>query len=54
MIDTIEKGDIKELTKSAKYLADNDVQGFLLVKASIDVLTARCDMEKQIEEKEIS
>ena len=51
-MNSTEKAEIRDLTEKAKYLADNDPQGLLLAKASIDILKARCDMEKQIEEPE--
>ena len=41
-----DKKDIRELVRTAKYLADNDPQGLMLAKNTIDVLKARADLEK--------
>ena len=41
-----DKKDIRELVSTAKYLADNDPQGLMLAKNTIDVLKARADLEK--------
>ena len=46
-----EKREIAEMVKTAKYLAENDQQGFMLAKNSLDILKARCDMEKVQEGK---
>ena len=41
-----EKKEIAEMVATAKYLAENDQQGFLIAKANMDILKARSDMEK--------
>ena len=41
-----DKKDIREPVSTAKYLADNDPQGLMLAKNTIDVLKARADLEK--------
>lgn len=41
-----EKKDIEEMTETAKYLADNDPQSLLLAKSNMDILKARCDLDK--------
>lgn len=41
-----EKDDIKAMVQTAKYLAENDPQGLMLAKNSMDVLKARCDLDK--------
>ena len=46
-----EKREIAEMVKTAKYLAEIDQQGFMLAKTSLDILKARCDMEKVQEGK---
>ncbi len=40
-----EKKDIKTMVEAAKMLAENDPQGFMIVKSNIEVLKARHDME---------
>ena len=49
-----EKKDIKAMVQTARYLADHDPQGLMLAKTSMDILKARCDLEKaaQVQEKE--
>lgn len=44
-----DKKDIRELVEASKYLADHDPQALLLAKNSIDILKARCELEKQLE-----
>ena len=48
-----EKKDIKAMVQTARYLADQDPQGLMLAKTSMDILKARCDLEKaaQVQEK---
>lgn len=48
-----EKKDIKAMVQTARYLADHDPQGLMLAKTSMDILKARCDLEKaaQVQEK---
>lgn len=45
-----DRKEIAEMVKKAKYLAENDPQGFMLAKNSMDILKARSDMEA-VEEK---
>lgn len=45
-----DRKEIAEMVKKAKYLAENDPQGFMLVKNSMDILKARSDMDV-VEEK---
>lgn len=40
-----DKKDIAEMVETAKHLAENDPQGFMLAKNSMDILKARSDME---------
>ena len=40
-----DKKEIAEMVKTAKHLAENDPQGFMLAKNSMDILKARSDME---------
>ena len=49
-----EKKDIKAMVQTARYLADHDPQGLMLAKTSMDILKARCDLEKAalVQEKE--
>lgn len=46
-----DRKEIAEMVKKAKYLAENDPQGFMLAKNSMDILKARSDMDA-VEEKE--
>lgn len=46
-----DKKEIAELVRKAKHLAENDPQGFMLAKNSIDILKARSDMDA-VDEKE--
>lgn len=46
-METEERKDIAEIVKTAKYLAEKDPKAFFLVKNSVDVLKARCDLEKK-------
>lgn len=46
-----DKDDIKTMVETAKYLAQNDPQGLMLVKTSMDVLKARCDMGRTEEQE---
>ncbi|MDB8683553.1 hypothetical protein [Mediterraneibacter gnavus] len=46
-----DKKEIAEMVRKAKHLAENDPQGFMLAKNSIDILKARSDMDS-VEEKE--
>lgn len=39
-----EKQEIKEMTETAKYLADNDPYGLYLAKNNMNILKARCDL----------
>lgn len=48
-----DKKDIAEMVKTAKHLAENDPQGFMLAKNSMDILKARSDMDA-IEKEEDS
>ncbi len=41
-----EKRDIREMVKTAKYLAENDPQSLVIAKTGLDMLKARCDMDK--------
>lgn len=45
-----DRKEIAEMVKKAKYLAENDPQGFMLAKNSMDILKARSDMDV-VEEK---
>lgn len=45
-----DRKEIAEMVKKAKYLAENDPQGFMLAKNSMDILKARSDMNA-VEEK---
>ena len=45
-----DRKEIAEMVKKAKYLAENDPQGFMLAKNSMDILKARSDMDA-VEEK---
>ncbi len=47
-----EKKDIAEMVKTAKYLAKNDPQGFMLARNTVDVLKARADMEVKVDQEE--
>ncbi len=47
-----DKKDIRELVKASKYLADHDPQALMLAKNSIDILKARCELEKQSKKEE--
>lgn len=40
-----EKKEIKEMVETAKFLAENDPQGFLIAKSNIDILKARSDLD---------
>lgn len=46
-----DRKEIAEMVKKEKYLAENDPQGFILAKNSMDILKARSDMDA-VEEKE--
>lgn len=46
-----EKRDIREMVKTAKYLAENDPQSLVIAKTGLDMLKARCDMDKVPDEK---
>lgn len=46
-----DRKEIAEMVKKAKYLAENDPQGFMLAKNSMDILKARSDMDA-VEEKD--
>lgn len=46
-----DKKEIAEMVRKAKHLAENDPQGFMLAKNSIDILKARSDMDA-VDEKE--
>lgn len=46
-----DKKEIAEMVRKAKHLAENDPQGFMLAKNSIDILKARSDMDA-VEEKD--
>lgn len=41
-----EKKEIKEMVKAAKYLAENDPQGFMIAKSNVDILKVRSDLDK--------
>lgn len=41
-----ERDDIAAMVQTAKYLAQNDPQGLMLAKNSMDILKARCDLDK--------
>lgn len=41
-----DKNHITEMVETAKYLADHDPQGLIIVKNGMDMLRARCDLEK--------
>lgn len=45
------KKDIAEMVKTAKYLAKNDPQSFMLARNTVDVLKARADMDVKAETK---
>jgi hypothetical protein len=47
-----EKRDIQEMVKTAKYLAENDPQSLVIAKTGLDMLKARCDMDKAMREPE--
>lgn len=44
-----DKKDIKNLVESVKCLAENDPQALLIVKSNVDILKARCDLDKHLE-----
>lgn len=46
----VERDDIRDMVEKAKYLAENDPNALLLAKNSIDILKARCDLERQAAE----
>lgn len=46
-----DRKEIAEMVKKAKYLVENDPQGFMLAKNSMDILKARSDMDA-VEERE--
>ena len=41
-----ERDDIAAMVQTAKYLAQNDPQGKKKKKNSMDILKARCDLDK--------
>lgn len=41
-----EKKEIQEMVETAKYLAENDPQSLVIAKTGLDMLKARCDMDK--------
>ena len=48
-----EKKDMHEMVEAAKYLAEHDPTGLIIVKSNMDILKARADMEKrEAEERE--
>lgn len=40
-----ERKDIKSMVETAKILAENDPQSFMIIKSNIEVLKVRHDME---------
>lgn len=46
-----EKEDIKKMVETAKFLAENDPQGLLLAQNGMNLLKARCDIDKRVEDK---
>lgn len=48
-----EMKDIEAMVETAKYLAENDQQGFLIAKSNMDILKARSDMEKITNEENV-
>lgn len=43
-----DKNHIKEMVETAKYLAEHDPQGLIIAKNGLDMLKARCDLEKAV------
>ena len=46
-----EKLEIKEMTETAKYLADNDPPSLLWAKSNMDILKARCDLDQEVNKR---
>ena len=42
-----DKIEIESMVQTARYLAENDPQGLMLAKNSMDILKARCEMERE-------
>lgn len=42
-----EKQDIADMVETAKFLAEYDPQSLLIAHSNINILKARCELEKQ-------
>ena len=49
-----EKQKIQEIVKTAQHLADNDPGSFIILKSNMEILKARCDMQKLKEERPVA
>ena len=45
-----EKKEIAEMVETAKHLAANDPQAFMIAKSNMEILKIRADMDKQEKE----
>lgn len=45
-----EKEEIAEMVETAKHLAANDPQAFMIAKSNMEILKIRADMDKQEKE----
>lgn len=45
-----EKKEIAEMVETAKHLAENDPQAFMIAKSNMEILKIRADMDKQEKE----
>ena len=46
--------EIQEIVKTAQHLADNDPGSFIILKSNMEILKARCDMQKLKEERPVA
>ena len=46
--------EIQEIVKTAQHLADNDPGSFIILKSNMEILKARCDMQKLKEEHPVA
>lgn len=42
-----DKKDIANTVKALKFIADNDPQALVIANSNIDILKARCELERQ-------
>jgi len=46
----VKKKEIAEMVETAKHLAANDTQAFMIAKSNMEILKIRADMDKQEKE----